>query len=420
MESQESVQPKSAFQLSDQIWDFFEGWRQTPKMLHDKLTLRDLLYIELNEVFPTCGLFVVGSSLNGFGNKKSDMDLCLMVANIELDQRTEAIVILDMAMNCLRDKNLVRRQKLIYAKVPILRIEFLPPYENIVVDLNANNAVAIKNTHLLNNYSSFDWRVRPVVIVVKEWAKRCGINDSNRSSFTSYSLVLMVIHYLQCGLEKPVLPSLQQKYAKQLNDGDNAKSVDETFDMGKNNYDDWNYDDEYTLADLLLGFLRYYAETFDYNNDAISVRLGKKTSRAYVAKNRSPYNTLSQWRCICIEEPFTMSNTAHSVYDEAVFDVIKKAFKRGYDLLKEAKDLDALMKMEPIMVPMDKSRMVHYNAHVTVMERGNSAAHSSTTSYGRPPPPRPTHPLFTKLFGGRPDRMLRREMMPDHPFQFTT
>lgn len=43
-----------------------------------------------------------------------------------------------------------------------------------------------------------DWRVRPIVTVVKEWAKRRDMNDANRSTFTSYSLVLMVIHYFQC------------------------------------------------------------------------------------------------------------------------------------------------------------------------------------------------------------------------------
>lgn len=50
------------------------------------------------------------------------------------------------------------------------------------------------NPHVISD----DWRVRPLVSVVKEWAKRKGINDANKSSFTSYSLVLMVIHYLQC------------------------------------------------------------------------------------------------------------------------------------------------------------------------------------------------------------------------------
>jgi DNA polymerase sigma len=38
-------------------------------------------------------------------------------------------------------------------QVPILRITFKPPYAGIIVDLNTNNSVAIRNTHLLYYYS---------------------------------------------------------------------------------------------------------------------------------------------------------------------------------------------------------------------------------------------------------------------------
>lgn len=109
--------------------------------------------------------------------------------------------------------------------MPILRITFNAPFEDITVDLNANNPVGIKNTHLLYYYAHCkslflqirvknikmcnlfkniqgDWRVRPLVMIVKEWGRRQGINDASRSTLSSYSLVLMVIHYLQCKLRK--------------------------------------------------------------------------------------------------------------------------------------------------------------------------------------------------------------------------
>ena len=58
---------------------------------------------------------------------------------------------------------------------------------------------------------------------------------------------------------------------------------------------------------------------------------------------QSPFNTLSQWHCICIEEPFTLSNAAHSVYDERIFQEIKKAFADSYRELDKNRDLDSFL-----------------------------------------------------------------------------
>lgn len=86
--------------------------------------------------------------------------------------------------------------RIIMAKVPILK--FNDVKNGFEVDLNCNNAVGIRNTHLLHCYSQMDWRVRPLVIIVKLWAQANNINDAKNMTISSYSLALMVIHYLQC------------------------------------------------------------------------------------------------------------------------------------------------------------------------------------------------------------------------------
>ncbi|CAJ0595900.1 unnamed protein product [Cylicocyclus nassatus] len=343
--------------LSEEIWHYHNSVTQSEKMLNRKLHLRDMLYYSICPVFPMCGLYVVGSSLNGFGNNTSDMDLCLMITNKDLDQKTDAVVVLNMILSTLQHTEWVSHQKLILAKVPILRIKFAAPFSDITVDLNANNSVAIKNTHLLCYYSSFDWRVRPLVSVVKEWAKRKGINDANRSSFTSYSLVLMVIHYLQCGTEPGVLPSLQQMFPRRFANKCDVRTLNVTLPLDAPATSEWHYSDKSTLGELLIGFLDYYANKFDYDRDAISVRLGKRIDRAVIARQRpnggyqqNGTNWRSQWRCICIEEPFTYSNTAHSIYDEMVFDAIKSAFREAHQELDSTRDLKRLLNCKPIAV----------------------------------------------------------------------
>ena len=44
---------------------------------------------------------------------------------------------------------------------------------------------------------SVENRVRPLVLVIKKWASHHDINDASRGTLSSYSLVLMVLHYLQ-------------------------------------------------------------------------------------------------------------------------------------------------------------------------------------------------------------------------------
>ena len=42
-----------------------------------------------------------------------------------------------------------------------------------------------------------DYRVQPLVMLVKRWAKTHNINDASLGTLSSYALALMVIHYLQ-------------------------------------------------------------------------------------------------------------------------------------------------------------------------------------------------------------------------------
>lgn len=117
--------------------------------------------------------------------------------------------------------------------MPILR--FRDRIHQLEVDLNFNNCVGIKNTHLLYCYSQrklsirllqqiklfwsllllifiVDWRLRPLVLVTKLWAQYHNINNAKNMTISSYSLVLMVIHFLQCAIQPPVLPCLHEMY----------------------------------------------------------------------------------------------------------------------------------------------------------------------------------------------------------------
>lgn len=100
--------------------------------------------------------------------------------------------------------------------------------------------------------------------------------------------------------------------------------------------------------------------------------MGRKTERAVVARNHSPYNHLSQWHCICIEEPFTLSNTAHSVYDERIFDSIKRAFVEGFHELDTNRELNSFLGVK-------KSSVITTNNTITNKESNGVATTVATT-----------------------------------------
>lgn len=47
-------------------------------------------------------------------------------------------------------------------------------------------------------------------------------------------------------------------------------------------------------------------------------------------------------------EPFSRTNTAHSMHNEMLFDSIRKAFEEDYEKLSETRDLDAFLDVKPI------------------------------------------------------------------------
>ncbi|KAL7639026.1 UNVERIFIED_CONTAM: hypothetical protein RMT77_010560 [Armadillidium vulgare] len=321
--------------LSHQVWSMFNKHQQLDCTFRAKMELRQRISHVIWNVLPMCRLFVVGSSLSGFGANSSDVDMCLMVTPRDLDQRNEAQAVLRLLQRELNNCGFVEKMELITAKVPILKFRDLRT--KIDVDLNCNNSVGIRNTHLLNAYSQLDWRVRPLVLVVKLWAQHHHINNAKDMTISSYSLVLMVIHYLQYGLEVPLLPCLHKAFPDKFSPSNHVfrMPVTERMPLFVSN-------NKQTLGELFLGFLEYYAHKFMFIENSISIRTGGILPTDECRYVRTRKNDSRMWKYLCIEEPFDLTNTARSVYDELVFEKVRNVFKDSCKLLKESKNLEVL------------------------------------------------------------------------------
>ncbi|GIY83847.1 poly(A) RNA polymerase gld-2 homolog A [Caerostris extrusa] len=295
----------------------FPSWSPPAYNKTDPVKMHTILAI------PSSGLYVVGSSMTGLGVKSSDIDMCLMLTDSEVDQQKEAI-------------GFLHGIQVIYAKVPILK--FVDLESGIEVDLNINNTVGIRNTQLLTSYSRIDKRLPPLVVLVKIWARCHNINDAKNYSLSSYSIVLMVIHYLQCRCRPPVLPCLQLLQPdKFLPDTDirQLKLQEELPNFVSENYED--------LGSLFIGFLKYFAEEFNFEEDVMSVRLGRVIPKIQATQNSSPKNKQAHWKFICIEEPFDLTNTARVCFDVVVFEHIHHTFIDSYNKLRNISKLSSIL-----------------------------------------------------------------------------
>lgn len=93
------------------------------------------------------------------------------------------------------------------------------------------------------------------MLVVKLWAQFHNINNAKDMTISSYSLVLMTIHFLQCGVTPVVLPCLHTMYPQKFQKMHEINAIDMNEDM-----EPYYSENGQTLGELFLRFLEYYAQ----------------------------------------------------------------------------------------------------------------------------------------------------------------
>ncbi|KAK7933571.1 hypothetical protein WMY93_004467 [Mugilogobius chulae] len=318
--------------VSAQMVELFEACRQQLSDLYRKETFRAQLQKDIQSLYPDARLYLTGSTMSGLGCRSSDADLCLVLRLRKTYDK--AINVLSALLKLLRTLAYVDRVLLIRATVPILR--FKEKGSNLEFDLNVNNTVGIRNTFLLKSYTHADIRIRPLMLVIKKWARHCEINDASKGTLSSYTLALMALNYLQI-VRPPVLPSLQRDHPSCFH-----PSLDlDMIPNGSQSVPSYKSKNKSSLGDLFLGFLKYYASTFRWDSEIISVR----------EATTLPKNAFPSWKSkfISVEEPFEKHNVARAVYEKDKFDTIKEKFAESYKILNEKKDLNSLLPLGTII-----------------------------------------------------------------------
>uniref|UniRef100_A0A0R3RVM5 PAP-associated domain-containing protein n=1 Tax=Elaeophora elaphi TaxID=1147741 RepID=A0A0R3RVM5_9BILA len=310
------------FKLFDEhIWRHFQINGQDDRTFSWKMTVRQKLLTLIRQVYKDSNLIAVGSTVNGCGSYNSDMDLCICQPyknhSFEASRSYSIHVLRKLHKKFITNwRQMFKTCQYIPAKVPIIKLEMAAPYEELEIDINCNNVAGIYNSHLLHYYSRVDDRFPALCLLVKHWAINAGINNAMMGTLNSYSLILMVLHFLQCGTFPPVLPNLQFLYPSLFNATCSLDSLELFRDLPYP-LPPRELNSE-TVGELLIAFFDYYAR-FDFKNRAISIRNGCVYGRDLLADSTMRFK-------IFIEEPYDQKNTARCVTSIENLQLIREAF----------------------------------------------------------------------------------------------
>ncbi|KAF0978234.1 hypothetical protein FDP41_002749 [Naegleria fowleri] len=227
-------------------------------------------------------------------------------------------------------------QGIFNARVPI--VKFTEPILKLHCDVGVNNILAVYNTKLVGLYCDIDVRCKQLIFFLKFWIKQRCINDPYRGTLSSYSLVIMIIHFLQ---HNKVLPFLQDKtiftnMPLRNIDGMDGNMYDCSFEESKEEiYSKFEKTNTDSVGLLLFKFFKYYAFEYRFKTNVISIRQSAQPLIPIEEKNfPHPFR---------VEDPFEIDyNTAKSVNKNGLKAVRYECIRAFYLIQKQSNFKDVV------------------------------------------------------------------------------
>ncbi|KPI84990.1 RNA editing 3' terminal uridylyl transferase 1 [Leptomonas seymouri] len=163
------------------------------------------------------------------------------------------------------------------ARVQPLHEECRPELYGMDFDLSFR-AFGIRNSHLLRRYLLSHPCARPGALVLKDWSKSSGVNNSVNGYLTSYAINIMWIYYLvHHGVIPYVSPTKDIPESLRGNvsgDPEYAAIVDPAWTEAQ------RVAMQTQAGELLIGFFYYYAFDFDWEHHVVSLNRPGVTTKA--------------------------------------------------------------------------------------------------------------------------------------------
>ncbi|XP_071826589.1 speckle targeted PIP5K1A-regulated poly(A) polymerase-like isoform X2 [Apostichopus japonicus] len=218
----ELVQKKT---IDEQLFALSENISLSPSSLQIRYLICHLLQEVFSEFFADCIVFPYGSSVNGCGGNGSDLDIFLslnwsdeswMYPFASLKQHEQVQETLSAASSSSRDAdgaldgaNPTTASDGSDMEEDTLDPDQAPEKECLEFVAQTIQKLSLRNTELIHFYCTLDPVVRPLILLIRKWAKlnHFAENSGPGPRLTNYSLTWMVILFLQT---KGIVPTIEE------------------------------------------------------------------------------------------------------------------------------------------------------------------------------------------------------------------
>ncbi|EUD67410.1 hypothetical protein C922_02116 [Plasmodium inui San Antonio 1] len=294
-------------------------------------TFLSFLQKEINKHYRNCHVTPFGSIINGFWTRNSDIDICIQIPI--LLNRKDQITFLKKICLILNNFNDGIIEQRFSAKVPIIHFycKSLRHSFELSCDISVNNILAVVNSKLIQKYVSIDKRLQLMGIALKYWSKNRNINDRSKGFLSSFSLILMIIHFLQYVTEPKILTSLQDISFKRNEKPFYVMGLDCKFCQDENvireelrrinNYNDVQVD----TSTLLIEFFKFFG--YKYKSGIIAIRdINDYYQNFQAVRSYESY-------FLFVDNPFEVGKNVANVLPQNHKTIVNE-MKRAYKILK--------------------------------------------------------------------------------------
>jgi len=296
------------------------------------ISLSHEIEANLRSEFPDCQVFPYGSFSSGFAFENCDLDVYAILGFSVFDESSKKSSKTWSAREKTRAvAEILRRNErfrsataITNAKIPIVKIK--DRRTGTRCDVNTSSVKGVKNSEFLKFCKNYDKRVDQLVKIVKYFAIKHGIISSGVGShFNSYTVVIMVMFFLQSKDILPSVASFQEDVPEELFENCNF-----SFNKEKQTSSDNNQD----ISELLVEFFHFY-ECFPFSSEVICPRVGRAVKKEHLQSDEMEKKKLQTNKDIVVQDPFELAkNLAQNVSHTRLAQLIS-AFEFGSRVLSE-------------------------------------------------------------------------------------